>query len=319
MSGMPFTATGHAGLLALGSYRPARQVLNTELEVETTDEWVRERTGIRSRRIAGPEESVVAMAVAAGGKALADAGLVPEALDLVLLATCSMPTPIPGGSAQVATTLGAHRAGVADVNGGCAGFCYALALAADSVRAGSVRTVLVVGSERLSDWTDWSDRSTCILFGDGAGAAVVAPTSTSSIGPVVWGGDGARAGLVAVPPGGHGMRMDGPPLFRWAITALPQVARDACAAAGLSVEQLDGFVCHQANLRIVEGVVRALRLPESVVVARDIVDTGNTSAASIPLALDALREGGRLPSGAAVLLLGFGAGLSYAAQVVRLP
>jgi 3-oxoacyl-[acyl-carrier-protein] synthase-3 len=310
-----------AAILGLGEHRPARLVTNDELSqtLDTSDEWIRERTGFRTRGIAAADETVVAMATSAAGKALADAGRSPESVDLVVLATCSMASSIPGGAALIASALGAPTPAAFDLNAGCSGFCYALAVAADLVRAGRSRTALVVGSERLSDWTDWSDRSTAILFGDGAGAAVVGASDLDGIGPVEWGSDGTLAELVYAPTDTRLLTMQGPPLYRWATRMLPGVAEAACARAGLAPADLAAIVCHQANLRMIDAVVRALRLPPSVVVARDGATTGNTSAASVPLALSALRDTGAVASGARVLLLGFGAGLTYAAQVVAVP
>lgn len=314
------SGAGHARILSIGEHRASRVVTNDELSqtLDTNDEWIRSRTGIATRRIAEPEESVVAMGASAGAKALAQAGLTGADIDLLLLATCTMPTPIPSGAPQVAERLGAGGIGAADVNGACGGFCYTLALAADTVRAGSAQHVLVVASERLSDWTDWTDRSTAILFADGAAAVVVGPSDEPGIGPVAWGSDGAKAGLIAVEPGTTALRMLGQPVFRWASTALTPVARRACELAGVAPEELDAVVPHQANLRIVEAVVRGLGATNAAV-ARDVVDTGNTSAASVPLALARMVATGEAPSGGLALLLAFGAGLTYAGQVVRIP
>lgn len=285
----------------------------------TTDAWIRERTGITERRIAGPGESVVEMAAAAGRAALEAARCAPASVDLVLLASCSMPSLLPPGAPQVAHLLGVPRtAGTLDVNAACAGFCSALALAGDTVRAGGAEHVLVVGSERMSDWVDPTDRSTAILFGDGAGAVLVGPTDTPAIGPVTWANDGSRASLIEVRSGEHHMRMDGPAVYRWATTELADLARRACELAGVDPQDLDALVVHQANLRIVDALARALGA-ERAVVSRDVVTTGNTSAASIPLALSALAEDGDLPAGGYALFLSFGAGLAVAGQVVRLP
>lgn len=310
--------TGPA-ILAVGEYRPARIVTNAALPdtLHTSDEWIRERTGIVSRRLAGPAETVEAMAVAAGAKALASAGLDAAAVDVVVLATCSLSRALPAGAPIVAREIGADNAGAYDVNGACAGFCYALALAADAVRAGSARHVLVVGSERMSDLIDWSDRSTAILFGDGAGAVVVGPVNGSGIGPVVWGSDGSRADLIGMTPAAH-LTMAGPAVFRWATTAMTPVARAACERAGISPSDLAAVIPHQANRRIVEAIARGIGATGAVV-ADDIVETGNTSAASIPLALSALLGSGRVTSGDPALLLAFGAGLSWAGQVIRIP
>jgi 3-oxoacyl-[acyl-carrier-protein] synthase-3 len=256
------------------------------------------------------------MATAAAAKALAGAGIHPDDVDLVVLATCSMPSQIPGGSAQVAHALGASRAGAFDVNAACAGFCYALSVAADAVRAGGARAVVVIGAERLSDLIDWQDRRSAILFGDGAGAAVVTAADDDAIGRVVWGSDGSLAHLIAVPPGGS-LGLDGPAVFRWATTRLGDVARRACTAAGIAPQDLDLVVPHQANQRIVTAIARSLGAAGAVV-ADDIVDTGNTSAASIPLALARMTADGRAQPGDRALLLGFGAGLTWAGQVITL-
>ena len=303
-------------VLAFGGYQPARVLTNDELAatVDTTDEWIRSRVGIASRRIAGPDESLADMATAAGGKALAASGLSAAGIDLVIVATCTAETPIPNVAATVATRLGIAAPGAYDLNAACAGFCYALATASDAVRTGTSRYVLVVGAEKLSQWVDWTDRSTCIIFADGAGAAVVGPVSDPQagpgIGPVVWGSDGAMADKIAIKDRNSFLTQEGQAVFRWATTALHPVARKAC--------ELAAFVPHQANLRIVEAIARKLGAPQARV-ADDIVHAGNTSSASIPLALSRMIERGEIGSGEAVLLLGFGAGISYAAQVITVP
>lgn len=310
-----------AAVLGLGAHRPALRQDNLAIAQRTgsSDEWIRARSGIATRGVAGNDESVVDMAVSAGGKALAAAGLTGADVGLVLLATCSMPGPLPGGSPEVASRLGATGAGASDIGAGCAGFTYALALAADAVRAGSADAVLVVGSEKLLPMVDPDDRGTAFLFGDGAGAAVVGVAEVDTIGRVVWANDGDQADRLVIEGSPLRLRMDGRGIYRWATTSLPELARRACAAAGIEPADLAAFVPHQANLRITESVVKSLGLPPSVVVARDVVDSGNTSAASVPLALARLVEEGQVGSGDAVLLLGFGAGLTAAAQVVRLP
>ncbi|MBV9293565.1 MAG: ketoacyl-ACP synthase III [Frankiales bacterium] len=311
--------TSGARIVAFGEHRPPRVVGNDDLPAAlgTDDAWIQSRTGIRSRRIAGPDESVVSMSADAAGKALAGAGIDPADVDLVLLATCSMPTQVPGGAAQVASALGARSAGAFDINAACAGFCYGLSAAADAVRAGTARTVVVVGSEKLSDWMDWTDRRSAILFGDGAGAAVVQAASKPSIGPVVWGSDGTLSSLIDIPAGGK-LNLDGPAVFRWATTSLGDIARRACTAAGITPADLDLVVPHQANLRIITALARSLGATNAVV-ADDIVDTGNTSAASIPLALARMTADGRARPGDRALLLGFGAGMTWAGLVIEVP
>jgi len=261
------------------------------------------------------------MAAAAGGKALAASGLAASDIDLVIVATCTPEVPIPNVAASVATRLGIAAPGAYDLNAACAGFCYALGTASDAVRAGSSRYVLVIGAEKLSQWVDWTDRSTCIIFADGAGAAVVGPSDEDTgpgIGPVVWGSDGTMADKIFIQDRNSFIVQEGQAVFRWATTALHPVAKKACEQAGVDPAELAAFVPHQANLRIIEGIARRLGAPQALV-ADDIVHAGNTSSASIPLALSRMIERGEIGSGDPVLLLGFGAGISYAAQVITVP
>ena len=317
---------GRAGarILAFGGYQPARVVTNDELAatVDTNDQWIRSRVGIASRRIAGPEESLADMAVAAGGKALAGSGLGPGDIDLVIVATCTPEAPIPNTAATVARRLGIAAPGAFDLNAACAGFCYALSAAADAVRAGSATNVLVIGAEKLSQWVDWTDRLTCIIFADGAGAAVVGPVTdpqeAPGIGPVSWGSAGDLADKISIKDRNSFIVQEGQAVFRWATTALHPVALEACKRAGVDPTELAAFVPHQANLRIIESIARKLGAPQAIV-ADDIVTSGNTSSASIPLALSAMIERGQLSSGSSALLIGFGAGICYAAQVITVP
>lgn len=309
-------------IAALGHYSPERVVTNDELSarVDTSDEWIRSRVGIVSRRIAGPAESVVDMAVAAGGKAMAASGLAAEDVDLVIVSTCTTESQVPGASAQVAHRLGLNAPGSFDLNGACAGFCYALATAASMVSAGTAHGILVIASEKLSAWTDWDDRSTCVLFADGAGAAVVRAGEAASgeIGPVAWGSAGELAGVVGIADRNSFLRQDGQLVYQWAITALTPVALEACDRAGVPPSELAAIVPHQANLRIIKTLARSLDAPQALV-ADDIIESGNTSSASIPLALSRMVEKGRLRSADRVLLLGFGGGLTYAGQVITIP
>ena len=312
-----------ARIMAFGGYQPDTVVTNDDLarRVDTNDEWIRARVGIESRRIAGPEESVEDMATAAGGKALAASGLSPADIDLVIVATCSPILPMPSVAAMTAHRLGISAPGAFDLNAACAGFCYALATAADLVRGGSARNALVIGAEKMSDWVDWDDRSTCIIFADGAGAAVVTATADgepSGIGPVVWGSAGDQGHKIVVTSRTGAITQDGQAVFRWATTAMAPVALEACERAGVKPSDLSAFIPHQANLRIVEAIARRLGIPRDKV-ADDIIHAGNTSSASIPLALSRMAEQGRLESGTPALLIGFGAGLSYASQVITLP
>jgi len=311
-----------ARITAIGEHRPARVMTNDDLAargLDTSDEWIRSRTGITQRHVAAADETVISMGMDAAAKALAGAGLSGADIDLVILATCTMRNPIPGGAARIATGIGAVGVGAFDLNAACGGFCYALSVAADAVRSGGARRVVVIGSEKTTDWLDWEDRGTCILFGDGAAAVVVEGSDEPGIGPVAWGSDGDGHASIAVPDGDWAIRMDGPAVFRWATTQIAPVALRACELAGVTLDDLAAFVPHQANQRIVDAMVRTLKLPSHVAVARDVATTGNTSAASVPLALSRLVTTGEVASGGLALLLAFGAGLTFAGQVVRIP
>ncbi|MFB4311801.1 beta-ketoacyl-ACP synthase III [Actinomadura sp. GTD37] len=316
---IPETTAG-SRILAFGDYRPDRVVTNDDLagKVDTSDEWIRSRVGIAERRIAGDDEGIVELGVRAGAKALAGSGLAPSDIDLVILATCSAESPMPGHAAQVAHRLGIDAPGAFDLNAACAGFCYALATASAAVRTGSSRNALVIGSEKMSQWIDWTDRSTCIIFADGAGAAVVAASDSQGIGPVVWGSAGDKYDKIIIDDRHSFIRQEGQAVFRWATTAIAPVAVQACERAGIKPEDLAAIVPHQANLRIIEAIARKVKATNAVV-ADDIVHSGNTSGASIPLAMSRMIERGDVPSGAPALLVGFGAGLSYAAQVIQIP
>jgi 3-oxoacyl-[acyl-carrier-protein] synthase III len=312
-----------ARILSLGDYQPANVVTNDDLatRMDTNDEWIRSRVGIASRRVAGPDETVPDMAVVAGGKALAASGLTPADIDLVIVATCTMPTPIPTAAPQVASRLGIVAPGAYDLNGACAGFSYGLSAAASAITSGAAGNVLVVGAEKLTDWVDPTDRATAIIFADGAGAAVVGPARTPEevgIGPVTWGSAGDKADLIAIPSRTGFLGQAGQPVFRWATTAMVPVAVEACRRAGIDPTELVAFIPHQANLRIVDAIARKIGAPQARV-ADDIVEAGNTSSASIPLALARMAARGEVRSGDPVLLLGFGAGLTYAGQVVICP
>jgi 3-oxoacyl-[acyl-carrier-protein] synthase-3 len=259
------------------------------------------------------------MAGAAGGKARAASGLSPDVIDLVIVASASLRNPIPGIGPRVAHRLGATRPGAFDLNAGCAGFCYALGLANDSIRAGSVRNALIVGVERLTDVTDLADRGTAVIFADGAGAMVVGAADEPGIGPVAWGSDGDQHTAISIPEGLPHMTMAGQAVYRWATTKLTETLLEAMRKAGVGPADIDVFAPHQANLRIIESMAKKIGFPESTVIARDIVQTGNTSAASVPLALTALLESGEAKSGDTALVLGYGAGLTFAGQVLNLP
>jgi 3-oxoacyl-[acyl-carrier-protein] synthase-3 len=320
-------------MLSLGVYRPERVVTNEEIleRIDSSDEWIRSRSGIATRRFAAPDETVGMMGAEAAGKALAGAGLTPSDVDVFIVATATHLMQTPSAAAEVALHLGGTTAASFDISAACAGFCHGLALADDMIRAGTARTVVVVGVEKLSDFLNRDDRSTAFIFGDGAGAAVVGASETSGIGPVVWGSDPSGFDLIrqdkpwdvtyAQPEGPRWpwLEMDGNPVFRWAAFEMAKAATQALEAAGLTVDDIAAFVPHQANMRITDAMARALKLPAHVAIARDIVEQGNTSAASVPLALHRLVDDGEVRSGDLALLIGFGAGLVYAAQVVEVP
>lgn len=325
-------ARAGARILGIGAYRPDRIVSNDEIApaIDSSDEWIQQRTGITERRFAGEHETLVGMAVSASVEALAEAGIKPEQVGIVLMATLTNPVQFPAVAPQVASELGIPNPGAYDVGAACAGFVYALATAADMVKSGSIEYALVIGAERMTDVLDLTDRGSAFIFGDGAGAMVVGPADFNGFGPVVWGSDGSqseaismtsswfdfRSGKVKEPPT---LRMQGPVVFRWAVSEMVGVVQQALVAAGIEAKDLGAFVPHQANNRITDAIVKALDFPDSVAVARDIRNSGNTTAATVPLALHALRAEGRAISGSPALLLGFGAGLTYAAQVVVMP
>jgi 3-oxoacyl-[acyl-carrier-protein] synthase-3 len=274
--------------------------------------------GIAERRWADPDETIVDMAEAAASKALANSGVSPEDVDFVLVATSTMPSPIPAAAPELASRLGMRAPGAYDVSSGCSGFVYALSSASAAVRTGQARNVLVVAAERFSGWLDFNDRSTCIILADGAGAAVVGPSDEPGIGPVVWGSDGSQSESIVIDADSRFFRQEGPAVYRWATSQMAPIGLEACRRAGIDPSELAAFVPHQANLRIIDALARHLGASNAVV-ARDIVTSGNTSAATIPLALSRLVEQGEVPSGAPALLLGFGSGLAYAGQVVLTP
>lgn len=334
------TPVTHAAILGIGAYRPRRVVPNAEIvdAINSTDEWIKTRSGIAARRWADQNETIVSMSVAASRDALTAAGVAADQIGAVILSTSSQMVLGPSAGAIVADELGLTGTAAFDVSAGCAGFCYALANAAALVRSGEARHVLVIGVERLSDLLDPHDRTCAFIFADGAGAVVVGPSESEGIGPVAWGSDGSQTDAIkqdkdfqqyfaevaaAESTGGTSVRpyirMNGSAVFRWAVTNLEKACRDALDRAGVTVDDLDAFVPHQANMRITDALTRVLALPDRVAVATDIVESGNTSAASIPLAMEQILRSGAARSGDVALLLGFGAGLAYAGQVVRLP
>ena len=322
----------YAAILGLGSYRPSRVIPNAEIvdAIDSSDEWIQQRSGIRQRRFATPEETVQMMSVAASRQAIERAGIAPEQIDCVIVATVTHLLQTPAIATAIAYELGADQPAAFDISAACAGFCHGLALADQMVRGGGARHVLVIGVERLSDLTDMADRGTAFIFADGAGAAIVGPSDTPGIGPVVWGSDGEQFDLIRQKEDWRDiiamdrpvlpyLTMQGNPVFRWASFTMAKVAQQALDKAGITTDDLDVFVPHQANMRIIDAMARAMKLPERVAVARDIAEQGNTSAASIPLALDRMIEEGQATSGDTALLIAFGAGLAYAAQVITVP
>lgn len=310
-------------IISFGHYQPSRVLTNDDLAqmVDTNDAWIRERVGVVTRRIAAAEESVADMGAAAAEKALASSGLTATDIDLVVVATCSAMDRCPNMATRVAHRLGIHAPGAYDINAACAGFSYALATVDHAMRAGASQHAIVVGAEKLSDVTDWTDRSTAIIFGDGAGAAVVSAvtgTEPTGVGPVVWGSAPEKGDVVTIEGWRPFIRQEGQAVFRWATTALAPVALQACERAGVDPADIAAFVAHQANARIIDGIARRLCMPTAII-AKDIAESGNTSAASVPLALSKLLERGEVPGGAPVLLFGFGGGLTFAGQVIRCP
>lgn len=311
-----------AKILAVAAQRPAAIMTNEQIthDVDTNDAWIQARTGIQTRGVASDQETLVELSAGAASKAIAASGIDPQSIDLTVVATSSNPVAMPGIAPPLVDKLGL-TSGAFDLAAACAGFSYSLSIAADTVRSGSARNVLVVGAERLTDITDPTDRNTCYLFGDGAGAAVVSATDVDEdgIGPVVWGSEGALAEHISVPVGGQYLRMDGQAVFKWAITKVADIAREACERAGVETSELAAFVPHQANLRIIESIARSLKLSEDAVIADDVRYAGNTSAASIPMALARLKDEGRVQPGDLTLLIGFGSGMTWASQVIRCP
>jgi 3-oxoacyl-[acyl-carrier-protein] synthase-3 len=304
-------------LLSVAGVRPAGVVTGEQLGAPfgKSGEWVETRTGITSLRRLGAHEDIVDLAVQSGQSAVQRAGV---DIDFVVTATCSAP-PGSGINQAVASRLAPGTPNI-EINIACSGFSYAVAAADAMIRTGSARHVAVVAAEHMSRYLDPADLGTSIIFGDGAAAAVLGPAATPGVGPVVWGSDGSQADLIeceiAAP---NPLRMQGQSVFRWAVESVPRIAAEACRRAGVRICDVDVFVPHQANLRIIDAVARRLGFEERTVVADDVTTAGNTSAASIPLALSALLDAGRARAGQLALLVGFGAGLAYAAQVVQLP
>lgn len=318
-------------IYALGASRGHQTVTNHDVAgpIDSSDEWIRQRTGIVTRMRAGKEQSLMDMAVEASNEAIKKSGIAPADIGTVILATITFPYQTPSGASLLAEKVGAHGAAAYDISAACAGYCYGIAQADALVRAGTSKYVLVVGGEKLSDFVEPTDRSISFLLGDGAGAAIVGPSDHPGISKSVWGSDGANWDKVGMTSSILDFRdgkaewptlvQEGQSVFRWAVWEMAKVAKQALAESGLEASDLSALVTHQANIRIIDELAKQLELPDSVVVARDIVDTGNTSAASIPLAMHRLLAEGKVKSGGYALEIGFGAGLAFAAQVVELP
>ncbi|MEL4504394.1 beta-ketoacyl-ACP synthase III [Luteococcus sp. H138] len=319
----------YARLLSTGAHRGSRVVDNAEMctMIDSSDEWIQQRTGITQRHWATDDETPRSMAVAAARQAIERAGLSADQIDTVILATVSNSQQMPSLASFVAQDLGCPSPAMFDISAACAGFCYGLTLADSLIRTGSSVHVLVIGVEKLSENLDHNDRGTAFLFSDGAGAVVVGPSDVPAIGPTVWGSDPSQANVLSIEnwrslPEDQKhpfIRMDGTKVFRWATTFISDRTRETLAAAGLEPEDLEVFIPHQANNRITDSMLRHLKLPGDIIVARDIAQMGNSSAASVPLALDAVLQSGQAHSGQTALLIGFGAGLTFAGQVVTLP
>jgi 3-oxoacyl-[acyl-carrier-protein] synthase-3 len=325
------TGAAHTRIYAYGAARGEIAVPNDDLigPIDSSDEWIRQRTGIITRTRAVPETDAIDLATDAAREAIERSGVDPSQVDAVIVATISNPKQTPSVSAIVADRVGANPAAAYDLNAACAGFAYGVAQADALIRAGAAHYAVVIGTEKLSDVVDPTDRSISFLLGDGAGAAVIGPSDSPGIGPTIWGSDGSKADAVGMnftltefrdgTAPWPTLRQEGPTVFRWAVWEMVKVARQALEAAGIEASDLAAFVPHQANMRIIDEFAKQLKLPDTVLIGRDIETTGNTSAASIPLATHRLLEEHPELSGGLALQIGFGAGLVFGAQVVVLP
>ena len=318
-------------IYSLGASRGDLTVTNDDIAgpINSSDEWIRQRTGIITRMRASKNRSLMDMAVEASNEAIAKAGIKPSEIEAVIFSTITHPYQTPSAAALLAELVGANPAPAFDISAACAGYCYGIAQADSLVRSVTAKYVLVVGGEKLTDYIDPTDRSISFLLGDGAGAAIVGPADSPGISKSVWGSDGSKWEAVGMTGSlldfrdGTGswptLVQEGQSVFRWAVWEMVKVAKLALEVAGVKPEELSALVTHQANERIIDEMAKQLALPESVVIAKDIITTGNTSAASIPLAMHALLAEGRIKSGDLALQIGFGAGLAYGAQVVVVP
>lgn len=325
--GSPFTR-----ILAVGAARGDLTVTNDDIAgpIDSSDEWIRQRTGVITRKRASATLSAADLATDAAAEAVAKSGISPDQIGAVIIATISNTVQTPSMAALVADRIGATPAAAYDISAACAGFCYGIAQADALVRSGAAKYVVVVGAEKLSDLAKPTDRTISFLLGDGAGAVVIGPADEAGISSTIWGSDGGKWDAVGMDrpvrdafedPEGEfpTLRQDGQTVFRWAVWEMAKVAQQALDAAGITSSDLAAFIPHQANMRIINEFAKQLDVPESVVIARDIETTGNTSAASVPLAMHRVLEEHPELSGGYALIIGFGAGLVYAAQIVRLP
>ena len=321
----------YSRIYSLGAARGDLTVTNDDIAgpIDSSDEWIRRRTGIVTRKRASQDLSLMDMAVAASKEAIAKAGIDPQEIGAVIFSTITHPYLTPSAATLLAELVGANPAPAFDISAACAGYCYGIAQADALVRSGMAKFVLVVGGEKLSDFIDPTDRTISFLLADGAGAAIVGPSDEPGISPTVWGSDGSHWDAVSMTGSiiefrdgetpWPTIRQEGATVFKWAVWEMASVAKQALEVAGVKANDLAALVTHQANIRIIDELVKELELPDSVVIARDIVNTGNTSAASIPLAMHELLDSGAVKSGGLALQIGFGAGLAFGAQVVVLP
>ncbi len=325
----------NSSILAIGVYRATNLIPNSAIveKIDSTDEWIQQRTGIETRRFADKEVSVVSMGTQAAKQALDRAKVSADLVDVIIMASISYPHQTPSGASGIAANIGANKAAAFDLSAACAGFAYGVGLAKDLIKGGTAKYVLVIGAEKLSDFTNPNDRATAFIFADGAGAVLIGPSDEVGIGPTAWGSDSdqrdaitmsswldfknnsAPANTIAWPD----IAQEGQKVFRWAVFSVSKVGSEAINLAGLKPNDLKAFVPHQANLRIIESMAKDMKLSPDILIADDIRTNGNTSAASIPLAMDALLSKHPELHGQLALLIGYGAGLAYAAQVVKLP
>ncbi len=318
-------------ILSIGAARGDLSVPNADLvgPIDSSDEWIQQRTGIISRSRSSQDIQAVDLATDAAREAIDKSGIDPELIDAVIVATISNGRQTPSMAAVLADRVGANPAAAYDVNAACAGYTYAIAQADALIRTGVAHFALVVGAEKLSDLVDPTDRSISFLLGDGAGAVIIGPSDYPGISSTIWGSDGSKADAITMnstlqeyrrgETEWPTLRQEGQTVFRWAVWDMTKVAKKALEAAGITSDQLAAFIPHQANMRIIDEFAKQLKLPASVVIARDVATTGNTSSASIPLATHRLLQEHPELSGGLALQIGFGAGLVFGAQVVVLP